>query len=225
MDYENPAWQKLPDQVMRPGGLSITEQTMSYCLPEPGERILDIGCGTGTALHFIAREYQCPGIGIDISLDLLKQAGKNKGGPSLICGDGEFLPFASQSMDIVMVECAVSAIGIDFLTMECDRILKTDGYLVFNDIYTRKEEGIRYLTELPEDSCIRGAYTKSYILRNLERNKLLLVTFQDCSEHLKDFPICGLGQPDETSSMDFLLAAAKAKLGYYYLVAKKVRRG
>lgn len=58
----------------------------------PGTRLLDVGCGTG-----LSSDFQCRVIGLDPSIELLKQASIPK-----VCGVAEHLPFKDKSFDVVV---------------------------------------------------------------------------------------------------------------------------
>lgn len=74
--------------------------------PEPGERILDAGCGTGTALVPIARRVGPDGLAVGIDLaegmcrtarGALTDAGLEHG--DVITGDAAAMPFATDTFD------------------------------------------------------------------------------------------------------------------------------
>ena len=70
--------------------------------PRPGERILDVGCGTGVfTVNILAAGPRVSGL--DISMPMLKRAGqKLKGYPFQgVAGDMSFLPFADECFDKV----------------------------------------------------------------------------------------------------------------------------
>ena len=207
---------------MRPGGLTVTEQALAYCDLQPGMRALDVGCGTGKSLRQMTDTHQLAGIGIDTSANLIRQARGSNASLRFAQANGQTLPFATQSMDLLMSECTLSMFQMEQALAEYTRVLKQRGFLVINDVYARKEEGVPFLRELPPESCIGGAMPERIILEGIKRCGLRLIVFQDCSAHLKEFPMCNLSNASGLSSFDLLLAAAKAKLGYYFLVAQKV---
>jgi SAM-dependent methyltransferase len=66
----------------------------------PGERVLDIGCGTGVFLRMAAERGALPS-GIDASQALLDRARKRVLGADLHVGDMQFLPYADDAFDLV----------------------------------------------------------------------------------------------------------------------------
>jgi SAM-dependent methyltransferase len=80
-----------------------TRSLREYILPKAGiesaQRILEVGCGTGAILSAIKTPAQT--IGIDIDRAGLSQALNYAPSASLIEADGQRLPFAPQSFDIV----------------------------------------------------------------------------------------------------------------------------
>src|SRR6476620_11350360 len=62
-------------------------------VPVPGERILDIGCGTGRLTSEIAARPAILVVGLDRSAAMLQEAAKHGAG-MYVLGDGAALPFA-----------------------------------------------------------------------------------------------------------------------------------
>ena len=106
--------------------------------PNPGDRILEIGSGTGFALVEIARELKDKGhaYGIDISPGMIHRA-QNKLREqrvekivSLILDDAHVLPFESQSMNAVFMSFTLELFHrqqIPRVLKECHRVVKPDG--------------------------------------------------------------------------------------------------
>ena len=84
------------------------EQLMAWLAPRPGERILDVGCGAGAAIAFVAGQVGPRGqaIGLERFPDSLARLGARdlSAGPVLqgVAGDGQNLPFADNSFDALL---------------------------------------------------------------------------------------------------------------------------
>lgn len=68
--------------------------------PEPGETLLDIGCGTGYFAHRFARQCGQSLVGLDPNLAWLRFAGGHAvSGERFVAGSGTRLPFLDRSFD------------------------------------------------------------------------------------------------------------------------------
>ncbi|MDN3513961.1 MAG: methyltransferase domain-containing protein [Candidatus Brocadia sp.] len=98
--------------------------------------LLDIGCGTGSLLQIISKNYPTVKIvGIDLSMEMLKIArDKQIKDAALIAGEARCLPFRSKSFDMV-----VSCNALHYLRnpeeclSEIARVLKPQGRIVITD--------------------------------------------------------------------------------------------
>jgi SAM-dependent methyltransferase len=92
----------------RPRDWAVTEQNQTPIYQEvidrigvgPGDRVLDVGCGTGVFLHMCAKRGAAV-TGIDASEGLLEIARERVPGADLCHGDMQFLPYADGSFDLV----------------------------------------------------------------------------------------------------------------------------
>lgn len=109
--------------------------------PRAGERILEIGPGTGHGLVALARATNPRGhvYGVDISSGMLTVAGSRirQAGladrVALIHGDAASLPFKAGAFDAVFVSFALELLGtpeIPKVLGECRRVLRSSGRLV-----------------------------------------------------------------------------------------------
>jgi ubiquinone/menaquinone biosynthesis C-methylase UbiE len=102
----------------------------------PGERILDVGCGTGVLLQTLLQHHpDAPATGIDLSPAMLERARQRlPPSVSLEVADAENLPFPAESFDIV-----VSASSFHFwpsparALAELRRVLRLEGRLILTD--------------------------------------------------------------------------------------------
>jgi arsenite methyltransferase len=202
------------EQPLRPGGLELTAHALALCELPRDARVLDLGCGIGTTLDYLNAEHRLIGFGIDASLEKLSYARLNNPRLSLIASIAEKLPMADSSVDAIFAECTLSLFDADAALRECKRVLKRDGYLIANDVYARDEAGIAALRQLPAESCINNAMSQAQITTQLNAHGFRIIAWQDQSPTLKKFTTLSL-------SFDSFLAASRAKLGYYLLVAQK----
>ncbi len=109
-------------------------QRLEYFAINP-KRVVDLGCGTGDALHFLKERYkQAEVLGLDISLQMLSCVVKKKRWfeprKKIICGDMEKLPLATQSVDCVFSNMAMQwANDPVVMLQECKRIILPGGLL------------------------------------------------------------------------------------------------
>jgi ubiquinone/menaquinone biosynthesis C-methylase UbiE len=103
------------------------------CLaPRDGERIADIGCGTGMALRDIGRRASCTLVGVDPSATMLAAARARLGQKaSLYDAQMGALPFPDRSIDAVLaVNVLYFADKSGAMLADLHRILRPGGRLV-----------------------------------------------------------------------------------------------
>ncbi len=105
---------------------------------QPGETVLEIGCGTGANLLLMAQYISPSGImiGLDISYGMLSHTKKKVSVPStgrgihLTQGDGEKLPIESGRINAILLSFTLELFdptGIAAVIAECRRILSPSG--------------------------------------------------------------------------------------------------
>ena len=66
------------------------------------DKILDVGCGTGTVLNYVSKNKKIKGFGIDVSGAMIDMAKAKNTGCEFSIGDAGSLQFEDDSMDVVM---------------------------------------------------------------------------------------------------------------------------
>lgn len=90
-----------------------------------GEKILDLGCGTG---YYLRDGF----VGLDISHNMLLKA-KRKGKKLLVLGSADCLPFKNSSFDSVISMFGVlNHVELNRCMKEVDRVLKPNGIFIFS---------------------------------------------------------------------------------------------
>ncbi len=96
---------------------------------EPGSRVLDVGCGTGTlSLALAKRGHQT--IGVDASESYLDGARRLRSHPDITYehGDARHLPYASASLDACVSTLAIDVIPeVDLVAAEMRRVTRPGG--------------------------------------------------------------------------------------------------
>ncbi|MEX2255281.1 MAG: class I SAM-dependent methyltransferase [Acidimicrobiia bacterium] len=129
--WGHPAVQLLVGDALRPGGSELTASLLDGLSLGPGVRALDVGSGAGVTLELLARRGMVA-TGVDYGATLATQAAQFA--PTAI-GDGERLPFPSESFTLVTMECVLSALPDKPAALrEIRRVLVPGGTLVLTDM-------------------------------------------------------------------------------------------
>ncbi len=237
--YERIGLRQSPGEVIRPGGLQLTERGLRACAFARGARILDLGCGTGVTLQYMTSEHGLRAIGVEASSLLLKQA--QDAHPALCCirGVGEALPFAHEQMDGVLAECSLSVTGSPEQVLgEIARVLKRGGRLLVSDVYFRDAADPREPESTRRNCCLGGAVSHPTWLRRISESGFRVLLWEDHSYALKIFAaqlVLSHGfpmdfwcdRPENPETTDWKpgwekSAMTAARPGYFLLVAERL---
>jgi arsenite methyltransferase len=122
------------------GSMEATKKLLALCGIEQAEQVLDVGCGAGATPVFIAKEYGCRVLGVDIKARMVERANEaaSRAGVSNLVecrvGNAEDLPFENDVFDIVITE-SVTALPEDKqkAVNEYFRVTKPGGYVGLNE--------------------------------------------------------------------------------------------
>jgi SAM-dependent methyltransferase len=155
-----------------------------------GRKVLDVGCGAGTDLIRFARGgAEVTGVDLTQSaIDLARQNFAQQGlTGDLRVSDGEHLPFADNSFDLVFAHGVVQYTSApSALVAECHRVLKPGGEAVFQ-VYNRVSwlNLLSKVMKVPlehEDAPVLVKYTASEFRR-------LLAPFREVRLVYERFPV------------------------------------
>jgi ubiquinone/menaquinone biosynthesis C-methylase UbiE len=105
---------------------------------QPGQRLLDVGCGNGTAGRAVAETLQLDVTGVDVDPDQIALASHTAAaGTSVrwVVADATALPFHDHLFDVVVTSKTLHHVD-DWrrAVSECIRVLRPGGYLVVADM-------------------------------------------------------------------------------------------
>jgi SAM-dependent methyltransferase len=109
------------------------ELFVEHCRLAPGQRALELGCGTGVFLEQVARSG-AELVGLDLSPDLLARAGERLAGLAnvrLECGNAEQTPYEAASFDAVYGSSILHHLDLEHAVAEAHRILRPGGRIAF----------------------------------------------------------------------------------------------
>lgn len=114
---------------------ATTEATARRIQLQPGEKLLDIGCGTGALLNLLAAQHNAVNlVGIDPSPEMLAVARQKLPTVQFELGFAERLPFADNCFDVVASNSAFHYFQApDAALREIRRVLRPGGRVVLTD--------------------------------------------------------------------------------------------
>ncbi|MGM0414732.1 MAG: arsenite methyltransferase, partial [Bacillota bacterium] len=185
---------------------------------QPGETVLDLGCGAGFDLLLASKEVGEEGylIGVDLTPEMIEKAKKNAAKNNLTnsefhLADIEDLPLEDNSVDVIMSNCVINlTTDKEAVYREAFRVLKPGGRLAIADVLKKQEMP----EELREDinnyiECIAGAISKQKlenILAGLNYNEIEVKAKRNSDEIVNNWS-------DELRLSDYIFSA--------YITAKK----
>lgn len=189
--YESCVFDQLLGETLRPGGLKLTARLAEVADINGNHVVLDIACGKGTTAFFLAREYDCRVIGIDLSDKMISLCkGRTEGEEvtgrvSFLLGDGENLPFSDSSFDTVISECSLSLLpNKEIAARDIGRVLKSGGKLVMTDIILNGEVSNELRSQVGFACCLAGAWQAEEYINLFKRVGLQSPYMEDHSHEL-----------------------------------------
>ena len=118
-----------------PGYLSAVCSLLDEARIQPGENVLEVGCGTGVLCRWLARETDLmnPIVGMDVNTFFLREAAeiaRREGLDEAVSfreGSAEALPFDDNSLDVVFSSTVVQRVNADLMLPEMVRVTKPGG--------------------------------------------------------------------------------------------------
>ncbi|MBK8900942.1 MAG: class I SAM-dependent methyltransferase [Anaerolineaceae bacterium] len=228
--YELPGVQRVTGNTIRPGGLALTQRALALAKLPAGAQVLDVGCGAGATLDFLA-ELGLQILGMDPSRKLLLQGNGRSPHLPLTQGRGETLPFAAHTFDALLAECCLSLMDDAATALaEFARVLRPGGTLILSDMLAGNPAGIAAARQLPLSCCVSGAFSQAQIEALLAEAGFAISYWEDNKEALKQLTVQIIWEYGSLANfwgcagedgMGVETAVSTLKPGYFLLLAKK----
>jgi arsenite methyltransferase len=168
--------------------LDITEKTIRLMNLRPGERVLDLGCGSGWATRLLARlvgdgpEGFGQVVGVDVSDEMVRQAriaSKDFDNILYVWGSAQQIPWEENFFDKVLsVESFYYYADQDRALMELFRVMAPRGKLfILINLYKDNEYSLQWVDKLKVPVHVRSAaeyveLLKKHAFENVEARRI-----------------------------------------------------
>lgn len=130
-----------PIDQLHVGGRQASRELADEAGFKPGERVLDLGCGTGGSSRLLEAEYGVQVVGVDITPPFievarwLSQATGLDARSEFICCDAQQLPLESEQFDVVWSQHTLMNLpNLEQGLKEIHRLLKPGGRLLLHEV-------------------------------------------------------------------------------------------
>ena len=150
------------------------------------ERVLDVGCGIGGPSRFLAKQFGCRVIGVDLTAEFVEVAtmlARRTGLAEAVTyrqGNALELPFPDASFDLVWSQnAAMNIADRDRLYAEMRRVLRPNGKLAIQDVAAGKGGKPHYPAPWAKDETMSFLFTPEATREKLERAGFRVLAWHD----------------------------------------------
>jgi arsenite methyltransferase len=164
------------------GGLRATRELVELCHIRQETYVLEVGCGIGTTSCFLANEYGCQVLAVDIFDRMVARAServKKRGVHTRVefkVADAQQLPFEEARFDVVLDESVMAFVANKQQAMsEYLRVARRGGYIGLNEvawIKTPPPDLVRYITLIMAGADFLTGEGWTALLESSEVNEL-----------------------------------------------------
>jgi arsenite methyltransferase len=155
-------------QVLHPGGLPATKVLAEKCKFSPDMTILDAGCGSGRSAIFLAKQYGCRIVGVDVEpFPLLKAQAEaiSKGVGDRVAfrvADVNNLPFEDQTFDGVIFQAALIFTNKTTVLPAVYQKIRAGGFLGLIELAWKKSPTEEVFNRVKETLCAAAVNTETH---------------------------------------------------------------
>lgn len=218
-------------ETLRPGGSDLTARVLALAAPSPAAVVLDVGCGLGATVGFLAQRG-FTAVGVEPDERLLREARARRPELDLRSGRAEALPLPDSSVDGVFLECVLSVTEDPALALrEAWRVLRPQGFLALSDLFYADEHPAvaDRIQQAAGQGCLRALGTAEELRVLIESSAFKVCVWEDHSAQLRSLAariVFEHGSLEEFLDLIGLRTAdgrraGAAHLGYFLAVGRK----
>ena len=154
----------------------------------PDQNVLDVGCGLGGSVRYIADQFSCSVVGVDLTkeyIDVARKLTEYVGLAHKVSfkqGSALELPFPSGHFDIVWTEhTQMNISNKERFYGELSRVLKPNGRLVFHDIFAGEIVGPYFPAPWAENKSLSSLCTQEEVKTSIQNSNLTIENWLDKS--------------------------------------------
>jgi ubiquinone/menaquinone biosynthesis C-methylase UbiE len=191
------------------GGLKATKELIESCHIKKDTYVLDVGCGVGVTSCYLAKNYGCKVVGVDISEMMIYRANERRKREHVEdrvefrVADVQNLPFENDIFDVVISESVITFVKDKQRAVnECVRVTKPGGYIGLNEETWMKmppQEIVEYyyrtwdikaetLTSDNWKELLRKSGLKDIVVRTYKFKSSLNEYIDELRFYIKDYP-------------------------------------
>lgn len=171
-----------------PGGLTLTAELARLTDLCSSGVVLDVACGNGTTASFLAKEFGCKIVGLDIILENAKEAAKKYEWNEFIVSDSLRVPLADGSFDAAILECTLSSFrNKKEVLQEVSRVLKSNGRVGISDVVVSGDIPEELKDSHLQELCVAGALSLEQYSELLEKAGFDTIVRQDRRHEALEF--------------------------------------
>jgi ubiquinone/menaquinone biosynthesis C-methylase UbiE len=189
---------------------------------EPGLRVLDVGCGLGGSVRYLASERQCRAAGIDLTSEYVEVANALaqmvglRASTEFRQGSALDIPFDDRSFDVVWTEHAQMNIADKRAFYgEIARVLAPTGRVVFHDIFQGDGGDLYYPVPWADEPSISFLTSPQEVQALLRDLGFRILAWEDKSQQSLEW---------FKASVERLKASGPPPLGLHLLMGETARR-
>jgi ubiquinone/menaquinone biosynthesis C-methylase UbiE len=178
-----------------------------------GDIILDLASGTGILSEMIrGKTNALEVLALDLSLDYVKISKRKRNIESVFNANAEMLPFRNNSCDCIVSSYLAKYVDVDKLVTEINRVLASNGVVVFHDFSYPRRKAIRIIWKFHfKLLCIAGLFIKSWRHIFLELEEMVENSrwSEDLLKSLRNHDFVDISSTDYTFGTSIVIAAKK----------------